>query len=102
MKRIIAFVICVLALTFGSLLHRGWVDMSVVDPAWDAIRSGAVHGWGWPLEFVADDPYPWQNYSLGTEDVFLLKPFLFDLVVFSLLVAAVVFTPVIFRRMMAE
>jgi hypothetical protein len=99
LKRVIAFAACVLALTFGSLLHRGWVEMSVVDPDMDPTASGAVYGWGWPLEFFADGPVPFQNGSLGSGDIFLVRPFLFDLLAFSLIVGVVVLLPVVYRRL---
>ena len=98
LRKIAAFAVCTIALTLGSLLKRGWIDLSVVDPAGDPTRSGAVYGWGWPLEFVADAPYPFQDGRPGKGDVFLVWPFLFDTLVFGILVGAVVLAPVLYRR----
>ena len=99
MKKVMIYVLGVLILTFGSLLHEGWVEMSVIDPGWSLVRSGAVRGWGWPLEFMADNPHPVENRILGSEDIFLFRSFLFDLLSFSLLLGAVVLTPVLYRRL---
>jgi hypothetical protein len=98
LRKIAAFAACTVVLALGSLLKRGWIDLSVVDPSGDPTRSGAVYGWGWPLEFVADAPYPFQDGKLGTGDRFLVRPFLFDMMVYGILVGAVVLAPVLHRR----
>lgn len=99
MKKVIIYILGVLLLTFGSLLRESWVEMSVIDPGWSLVRSGAVRGWGWPLEFMADNPHPVENRTLGPEDIFLFRPFLFDLLTFSLLLGAIVLTPVFYMRL---
>ena len=66
----------------ATFTRRGYMQRQIVDTTYPAYASDAVETRGWPWAFVADDPAQPHFRSIGREDRFFLREFLYDVVFF--------------------
>lgn len=80
----IAVALLVLSVAAASVTftRRGYMQRQIVDPTYPAYASDAVETRGWPWAFVADDPSQPHFRSIGREDRFFAREFLYDVAFF--------------------
>lgn len=88
MKKIALFFLAVPLLavlaTLVSLCNRGACNRSVVDPTVPSNTTETVSAWGWPLQYLVDEPGRPPVGKPGQEDRLLKNEFLADVIFFAI------------------
>ena len=77
-------------LTSSSIISQNYSQRQLVDSDTPIGMTASVLSWGWPFQYLIDDPNEPNYGSRGVEDKVLLVPFIIDWLVFMVLSLAVV------------